>query len=365
MHRSFAISIGLTTIIAGCSLWPSTSVSVPAEDPPIGNAHYQPGQPSLNPRIERQPGIQSETLAGNGYEGSADGLGRNAQFKEPEGLEVGGDGTVFVAEPYAYRIRKLSPDGRVSTLAGGSLGRSDGQGTSAQFFGPKDLALGPDGSLFVVDFDRIRKLTPDGRVTTLRPRLASGPWEPVELFGIAADRQGAIFVSTPTGIDRIVGDVAERWVGSDAKGFRDDLGTLARFNLPRKLALDTQGNLFVSDFGNLRIRKVSPHRMVTTVVGNGQLGYTDGPATASRLNFALGVAVDAKGNVLISDTHNHAVRKLGPGGQVSTLAGTNAPGYVDGPGSGAQFNLPADVAAAPDGSVYVTDTDNHVIRRLR
>lgn len=364
-----ALAIVLLAPLSGCFIWPSTHAPLPPNyqaPSPVQGDTYTPGQVSQNPEIEMaNPALSVSTLAGSGIAGNLDGNATSAQFLQPEGLAVASDGTIYLAEPYAYRIRKISRDGQVSTLAGGTLGRADGVGSSAQFYGPKDLVIMENGTLLVVDFDKIRQVTPDGRVTTLSFQSADGPWDPVELMGIARSPDGTLFISTTTGIDRIQGGVAMRWVGADAKGFRDGNGTTAQFNLPRKLALDSQNNLYVADFGNLRIRKVTPNRDVTTIAGNGILGFTDGAFTKSRFNFPTGIAVDAKGNVIVADTYNHAIRMISPGGQVSTLAGRNVAGFQDGSAASVTFDHPTDVAMSVDGRIFVADQQNHRIRVLK
>lgn len=367
IRLSPVLAFALLAPLSGCFMWPSTNVAPPSwSEPPVEGNAYTPGQPSVNPEIQHsRPGVTATTLAGSGASGGLDGSGTDAQFHQPEGVAIGTDGTLYVAEPYAYRIRRIAPDGRVSTVAGGSLGRTDGTGAEAKFFGPKDMIVQPDGNLIVVDFDHLRHVTPDGRVTTMAVQTADGPWQPVELLGIARGSDGSLYVSTTTGIDRIKSGVASRWVGADAKGFRDGNGTSAYFNLPRKLVVDGQDNLYVADFGNLRVRKVSPTRQVTTVAGNGILGFTDGTSARSRLNFPTGIALDAQGNVLIADTYNHAVRMLSPDGNVTTLAGNNTAGFKDGAASTIQFNHPTDLAVGADGKVYVADWLNHRIRVLR
>jgi len=363
----YALAIALLTPLSGCFMWPSTNVEPPSwSEPPVQGDTYTPGQPSQNPEIEiARPGLNGSTFAGSGGSGSVDGTGTQAQFREPEGVAIGADGTLYVAEPYAYRIRKVSPDGKVTTLAGGTLGRADGTGSGAQFFGPKDLVVGDGGNLYVIDFDTIRQVAPDGKVTTLTFQTNEGPWDPVELLGIARGTDGSLYVSSTTGIDKIQGGVATRWVGAEAKGFRDGNGTAAYFNLPRKLAIDSQNNLYVADFGNLRVRKVSPNRQVTTIAGNGILGFTDGVSAQSRLNFPTGITVDAQGNVIVADTYNHAVRMLSTDGRVTTLAGTNYAGFKDGPAASVQFDHPTDVAVGADGRIYVADRQNNRIRVLR
>lgn len=332
-------------------------------------ADYTPGEASVAPTIEKaRPNVVAETLAGSGTSGSADGTGTAASLTAPEGLAVAADGTVYVAEPYTYRIRRISPEGQVSTLAGGGTepGRQDGQGSQARFMGPKDLAIGPQGDLYVVDFDSVRRVSPGGAVTTVSLRNADGSsYQPIELFGIAVDPQGNLYLSATSWIDRVSSTgIVTRYAGHDAKGFAD--GTVGRsyFHLPRKLAFDRSSNLYVADYGNQRIRCIAPDRSVKTVAGNGILGYTDGAAAYSRLNFPSGLAVDAAGNVLVADTFNHSIRQISPDGYVRTIAGNNSPGYADGSAT-IQFQRPTDVAARPDGSILVADSDNARVRILR
>jgi DNA-binding beta-propeller fold protein YncE len=363
-----AVMAGLA--MAGCARPPET-VAPPPDDPGPGvTADYTPGQVSVAPQIQlARPNLAASTLAGTGTAGKRDGAAGQAQFQAPEGVAVAADGTVFVAEPYAYRIRQISPSGTVSTLAGGAggtPGRADGVGSLASFMGPKDVAIAPNGDLYVVDFDGVRRVTRDGHVSTLALHNADGSeYQPIELFGIACDRSGTLYLSATTWIDRVTPDGAvSRYAGNDARGFADGPAARAYFNLPHKLALDAGGSLFVADYGNQRVRRIGPDRTVSTIAGNGILGFTDGPAEHSRLNFPAGVAVDAQGDVIVADTFNHAIRQVSPDGAVRTLAGTNAPGLSNTAGA-IQFNQPSGVAIRPDGGIVVADRDNAVVRLLR
>lgn len=278
-------------------------------------------------------------------------------FHAPDGLAMASDGTLFVAEPYAYLIRRVSPAGQLTTLAGGGSepDRVDGVGGAARFMGPKDLALAPGGDLWVVDFDTLRRVSPQGAVTTMALRLPSGaPFQPVELFGIAVGSDGYAYVSGPSWIDKVTPDgVVTRWAGRDTRGFADGLGAQAGFNLPAKLALDPKGGILVADAGNHRIRRVGPDGVVTTLAGTGAPGDRDGGAAQACFNDPTGLARDAQGNLLIADSLNAAVRLLTPSGQVKTLVGTEALGH------------PADVAVAPDGTAVVSDQDHDRLCFLR
>lgn len=197
-----AVMAGLA--MAGCARPPET-VAPPPDDPGPGvTADYTPGQVSVAPQIQlARPNLAASTLAGTGTAGKRDGAAGQAQFQAPEGVAVAADGTVFVAEPYAYRIRQISPSGTVSTLAGGAggtPGRADGVGSLASFMGPKDVAIAPNGDLYVVDFDGVRRVTRDGHVSTLALHNADGSeYQPIELFGIACDRSGTLYSRRPPG----------------------------------------------------------------------------------------------------------------------------------------------------------------------
>ena len=210
----------------------------------------------------------------------------------------------------------------VTTLAGdGSpLFRHAAQATQAAFADPFGVAVAADGTIYVADAgesNRIRKITLDGVVTT----LAGG-----------------------------------------SEGFSDGTGPAASFNTPSGLALDSEGNLFVADTGNNRIRKVTPDGQVSTVAGDGTAGYVDGPAAQARFNGPIGVAVDSRGNIYVADTYNDRIRLITKDGRVSTLAGGATPGYAD--GNGALFDTPCGVVVMSDGSVIVADTGNDRLRKI-
>ena len=186
-------------------------------------------------------------------------------------------------------------------------------------------------------------------------------------YGVAVTEDGTLYVADAGDNNRI------RRIGSDgvvttlagfAEGFADGDGTAARFNTPSGLALDLAGNLYVADTGNHAIRKVTPLGRVSTVAGTGIAGFHDGAGTQAQFNGPIGVAVDAHGNVYVADTYNDRIRRIDPHGQVSTLAGGDRPGNLDGVGAAARFDTPTALAVDAQGIVWVADTHNNAIRRV-
>jgi sugar lactone lactonase YvrE len=152
--------------------------------------------------------------------------------------------------------------------------------------------------------------------------------------------------------------------GSGDPGFADGLGKRAAFAYPAGVAVDRRGNLFVADTGNHRIRKIDPDGQVTTLAGNGQPGYADGIGTAAQFHFPLGVTIDEEGNVYVADRSNRRIRKIDANATVSTFAGSGISGLVDGPGATAQFTSPAGILVDKTGSIYVSDLRSPNVRKI-
>jgi sugar lactone lactonase YvrE len=269
------------------------------------------------------------TLAGMAHKhGTRDGEGETARFYGPFGIAVDNDGNLLVADTGNNTIRQISPDGRVTTLAGGAghPGSLDGVWLSARFRNPWGLAVEPDGDMVVADSsnDSIRKLTKTGMVYTV------------------AGQPGMI-------------------------GCLDGYGDNAQFNNPSAVAEDGAGNVYVSDSGNDVIRKITPSRVVSTLAGSaGSAGNADGNGAAARFWNPQGLAVDETGNIYVADTGNNAIRKISPMGQVTTIAGlAGSAGFTDGPGPQARFNGPAGIAVDKDGNLFVADTNNHCVRKIK
>ncbi len=323
------------------------------------------------------------TLAGlAGSTGSTDGTGSAARFYRPFGVALDGSGNLYVADVLNYTIRKITPAGVVTTLAGlaGTFGSTDGTGSAARFNSPSGVTLDGSGNLYAADRlnNTIRKITPAGAVTTLAGLAGSfgstdGTGSAARFYspsGVALDGSGNLFVAdsgdhtirmiTPAAAVTTLAGLAGTF------GSTDGTGSAARFFNPSGVALDGSGNLYIADRGNYTIRKITPAGAVTTLAGlAGSAGSTDGTGSAARFYGPSGVALDGSGNVYVADTFNHTIRKITPAGDVTTLAGlAGSAGSNDGTGSAASFNHPFGVALDGSGNLYVADTFNHTIRKI-
>jgi sugar lactone lactonase YvrE len=323
------------------------------------------------------------TLAGvAGSSGSADGTGSNARFFQPAGVAVDNAGNIYVADSGNYTIRKVTACGVVSTVAGlaGTLGSADGSGSDARFSFPAGLAIDSANNVYVVDSgnNTIRKITPSGVVTTLAGLAgSSGSADGIgntarffQPYGVAVDGAANVYVTdtnnytirkiTPSGLVSTLAGVA------GSSGSADGAGSAARFSFPQGVAVDGAANVYVTDTNNFTIRKISPSGGVTTLAGlAGSRGGKDGTGNGARFDFPNGVAVDGASNLFVADTVNSTIRKITPAGVVSTLAGAaGSLGSADGTGSNASFTSPQGVAVDSAGNVYVADTGNYIIRKI-
>ena len=262
------------------------------------------------------------TLAGS-TEGFADGTGTAVQFNFPRGIAAGADGSLYVADIGNNRIRRVTPAGTVTTLAGNTEGFADGTGTAARFDSPSGVAVGADGSLYVADTqnNRIRRVTPAGVVTTLAGStqgLADGMGTNAWFYfpqGIAVGADGSLYVTDGfnSRIRKITpaGEVTTL-AGNGSFGFANGTGTAAAFNFPQGIAVGTDGSLYVTDTENNRIRKVTPAGAVTTLAGSirGLGGFADGTGTAALFNGPTGIAAGADGSLYVADYYNNRIRKI-------------------------------------------------------
>jgi sugar lactone lactonase YvrE len=324
------------------------------------------------------------TLAGAAHaSGYADGAGAAARFYLPTGVAVDGAGNVYVADAGNDTIRVVAPSGAVRTLAGmaSPRGSADRVGSAARFKGPMGVATDRAGVAYVADFSNhtIRRITPSGAVSTLAGTAgvrgsADGRSAAAAQFNyptaVAVDAAGNAYVADSKNhtIRKIAtsGAVSTLAGTAGAAGSTDGAGAAARFDTPRGVAVDREGNVYVADSGTHTVRKVGPSGQVSTLAGRaGAAGAADGTGPAARFRTPKGVVVDGAGNVYVADSGNHAVRKIGPSGPVSTLAGrAGAAGGRRGADSTARFGDPTGLAVDGAGNVYVADPEHgsvHVI----
>lgn len=262
------------------------------------------------------------TFAGTGAPGFADGFRLNASFNHPYGLAIDREGNMYVGDVDNHRIRKISPDGTVTTLAGGSKGFADRNGPVARFNQPYGVAVDSQMNVYVADSynNRVRKIAPDGSVSTL--------------------------------------------AGNGHDGFVDGPADKAEFYVPIGVVVDKAGNVFVGDEGNSSIRKITPDGEVTTFVGNGKFSFCDGVGENAEFNAPGGIAIDDDGNLFVADYLNNCVRIVSPAGAVVKIAGSLKKGFADGPAPEAEFHYPFGIAVDSRGMVYVGDYYNHRVRRI-
>lgn len=319
---------------------------------------------------------QVTTLAGTGTAGSIDGPVATALFRTVQGVAIGADGSVIVTDRGNNRIRRITPAGEVIPVAGAnSAGYTEGTGAAARFRLPWRAVEDGQGNIFVADRDNhaIRKITPAGVVTTIAGTgtagYADGPAAAAQFnqpLDIVADAAGNLFVADNLNhrIRKISADGQVTTIaGNGTAGFANGTGTAAQFRNPSGLEIDKDGNLLIADRLNHRVRKVTQAGVTTTLAGDGTSGYLDGDASAARFADPYGITVDASGNIFIADLNNHKVRKISTEGKVTSIAG-GAKGFTDGLGAGAQLNTPTDVCIDRNGNLYVADQANHAIRKL-
>ncbi len=345
------------------------------------------------------------TVAGNGtgaFSGDG-GTATSASLKNPYGVAIDGSGNLFIVDTYNHRIREVAAGSAIITtvvgngtvdIPAGNFGGDGGPATSASLKYPGGLALDGSGNLFVADSDnsRIRKVVPganagftgepDETITTVAGNgmfnfsgdgaaaTSAGLFNP---YDVAVDASGNLIIADTDNSRVRKVTVATGTIttvaGNGAYGFSGDAGaaTSASLYLPAGVALDGSGNLFIADYFNSRIRKVTAGTgIITTVAGNGTYGFNGGgTATTRSLNFPAGVAVDSLGNLFIADTYSHRIRKV-TGTNLTTIVG-NGTGDFAGDGGTANFahvNLPTGVAVDGSGNLFIADFGNNRIRRV-
>jgi streptogramin lyase len=350
---------------------------------PVGNIYVAEAGHNLIRKVT--PGGLVSTLAGQlGVMGIADGAGQAAQFNFPVGIVVDSSGNLFVTDENNHTIRKITPIGEVTTVAGLAMnsGTTDGTGSAARFRGPWGLAIDGSDNIYIADSlnNKIRKMTPAGVVTTLAgsPTGLSGYADGVGTaatfnrpHGIVSDAAGNLYVCdyNNVSIRRIeagTGAVTTLAGQHGQVGTVDGVGTAARFNGPEGIAFDGSGNLYVTESAGQTVRRIAPDATVATVAGlGGTAGWVDGTGSSVRFSQPTGIAFGTGGAFYVSEYSNHSIRVVTPGGVVTTLLGRAAEtGTTDGPASLARFRFPAGMAVDSSGNAFVADRDNCTIRKI-
>ncbi len=313
------------------------------------------------------------TIAGSGASSSGDGTGSSASFTSPTGIAIdASSGSIYIEDQYA--VRKMTKNGVVTTwVGGGTLGYVDGTGTIARFSALDGIGVNSSGEVFLSDINnpRIRKATSSAVVSTFIGTGSSGSVDGTGTAaslsgarGICVDSSGNIFFAdsavakirkiTPTGI-------VTTFAGG---GSGDGTGIAAGFSYPYGICIDSSDNLYVVDQSTYKIRKITSGAVVTTLAGRGSLGYVDGVGTSAAFHNSTGIAVDKNGNVYVSDYGNARIRKITSAGVVSTLAGNGSTGSTDGNGVGATVYPMGMTYDSIDNCLYITDPGVLKIKKI-
>ena len=342
----------------------------------------------INNRIRRvtPEGIIS-TVAGTGDAGFAGdgGPAVRALLRFPVAVAADPSGNLFISDRFNYRIRRVATDGTITTFAGNGLYRAipDGSPASRAYFdAPKGIAFDSANNLYVADRNNnyVRRIQPDGTITTIAGNGSqgySGDGGPATAAtisyptGITVDGGGNVYFAetfsnrvrriTPNGVISTV-------AGTGGQGFNGDNrpATQATLTNPEGLLVDSAGNLLITDYFNNRIRRVSPDGIITTIVGNGNAGFSGdaGPAVQAQLNFPRAIALTPAGELLIADTANNRVRAVSPQGTIRTVVGDGraASSGDGGPASKASINGPTALLVDKSGNIYITENAGNRIR---
>ena len=304
-------------------------------------------------------------VAGDGVAAMRDGASSRARFSDPFGLAVAGDGAVYVSDAGdAQRIRRIAADGSVTSIAGGTRGYADGPGPAARFDTPSGLAIDAAGAIYVADTSNntIRRVAPDGVVSTLAGApdagFADGPSSTARFngpIGVAVDRAGRVIVAD-TYNDRIRAITPDGLVvtlaGSGQRGFADGPADSAQFDTPCGVAVDDAGNIYVADTRNGLVRVVGADGVVSTLE----------PLPEEGLVRPIGIALDTRGVLYVTDDRGRVV-EIVPGQRVRVLAGSR-PGFADGAGEEARFRGLAGLAVRQPGYIMVADGRNALVRSI-
>jgi sugar lactone lactonase YvrE len=257
-------------------------------------------------------------VSGNSAGGYQDGPATSALFYHPDGIEFDATGNLYVSDYANYKVRKIAIDGTVSTLPGRIPAWNYPSGPNTDFGLPCDVTIDPSGNVFVVEINS-------------------------------------------NSISKISGGTAGLLAGGNAAAFADGIGTNASFYWPTDIVMDATRNMYISDMSNHRIRKMTPGGVVTTIAGSTQ-AFADGTGSAAKFNSPMGIDIDASGNLIVADYYNNRIRKVTPAGTVTTIAGNDYFGSVNGTVSNASFAHPREIAIDANGVIYVAEADSEIRR---
>jgi surface protein len=314
--------------------------------------------------------------------GNLDGTGSVASFRKPVGLVADAIGNIYISDNQNHNIRKITPSGVVTTFAGstnaptGISGFVNATGTAARFNYPQGIAIDGFGNLFVADSinNVIRKITPDGEVSTYAGTGALGNTNGSSASatfnypsGVATDNTGNVYVADAGNnvIRKITtAGIVSNFAGSGSPGITDGIGALASFSCMNQMCADAAENLYLTDGCNYIIRKVTPSGVVSTIAGTGFLGNANGIGTAASFGYIASIAADAAGNIYVADKGNYLIRRITPAGLVSTLAGSGNSTLVNGVAANASFESPYGLTTDPSGNLYVSEVNASRIRKI-
>ncbi|HXO74179.1 MAG TPA: NHL repeat-containing protein [Puia sp.] len=318
--------------------------------------------------------VTVSTFAGDGTDGYLNGALLSAKFNTPIDVATTPGGVVFVSDYKSHRIRKIS-GGQVSLFAGnGNWGEINGASDAAEFKDPYRIEVDAAGNVYVLDQNNphIRMITREGFVAVFAGTGVAGFRDGNALIaqfaldqgGITFDAQGNLYIDdTFNGRIRkisLAGQVST-FAGKETEGFVDGDTSVAQFRYADGILFDKTGNMYVADNGNFCIRKITPSGTVSRFTGTGTKGVADGGAGTAQFGYINDMVTDKDGNIFLSDENR--IRKVTPDGTVSTIAGGDA-GFEDGKGATARFNYPAGMAIDGEGNIYVADANNNRVRKI-
>jgi hypothetical protein len=322
-----------------------------------------------DPEVKKTPEIIVSTFAG-GIPGDLDDLDTLARLRSPGHIVEGKPGEFYFTDTRNHKVKMITSDGQVMTIAGSVKGYADGPGNKAMFNFPCGITIAEDGTLFVTDSTSVRKVSPDGSsVITLAGGAAAGKIDAAgtegrfnSLGGIALSTDGILFVADVNNslIRKITQEGVVTTFAGIKTGFEDGDTLHAKFDHPEGLALAPDGTLYVADTRNHRIRKITKEGDVSTLAGDGLIfenmeqAVIIHPTDVNMITDVEMYVVDGRGKIL----------QVTAQGMVSNVAGTNASGYVDGPSSTAKFGSKQGILVSTAGAIYTCDSLNSVVRKI-